>query len=171
MEELRSQAYRVSGPVPAREDYREAPVDHIQERRRFDDVHRAQDLTYKKGVIKQAAELSALGQVVDVSLIEVAERIMAITEQVAGDYARMEKDILDSRLAVLQSAEEVLDIAISLRRKARGLLSSGIEVRAVDPAHSGVSQLDINVDRDGNYFQDGRVSMHDHGVASLFRRT
>jgi len=108
--------------------------------------------------------------VMDLTLAEIAERILAVTEQLAGDYTRMEKDILDSRLTVLQSAEAVLDIAISLKRKAQILIDGEMIERTerrryiadVAEVPEGVEDIDM---------QDGRVSMHDLGVASLFRRT
>lgn len=118
-------------------------------------------------------ELLKLGDLMDSSLTEVAERVLEITDRVAGDYARMEKDILDSRLALLQSAEAVLDIAITLRRKARSMIRAGNNTHTsirdhVRPMYDEEYRESYDLHEGLN---DGRVSMHDQGVASLFRRT
>lgn len=117
-------------------------------------------------------DLLDLGDLIDAAMIEVAERVLAISDRVAGDYARMEKDILDSRLAVLQSAEAVLDIAVSLRRKAKALTSiSADTIRMRSHEDDELSLVRAVRDLGESALQDGRASMHDHGVASLFRRT
>lgn len=119
-----------------------------------------------------SGDLSELGVVIDSAMTEVAERVLAISDRLAGDYERMEKEFLDSRLAVLQSAEAVLDIAVSLRRKAKALTSvseNGIRRRpnGGDDLHLVTAVRDL----EERCLQDGRASMHDNGVASLFRRT
>jgi hypothetical protein len=118
-------------------------------------------------------DLSDLGNIIDAAMMEVAERVLAISDRVAGDFARMEKDILDSRLAVLQSAEGVLDIAVSLRRKARALTSASVTAKRQQPCdeEDELHLLRAVHDLEDTPLQDGRASMHDHGVASLFRRT
>ncbi|MCL4473493.1 MAG: hypothetical protein M1539_05290 [Actinobacteria bacterium] len=118
-------------------------------------------------------EFLKLEDLMDSSLTEVAERVLEITDRVAGDYARMEKDILDSRLALLQSAEAVLDIAISLRRKARSMIKAGGNTQTairnhVRPTYDDEYRESYDLHEGLN---DGRVSMHEQGVASLFRRT
>ena len=101
-----------------------------QDRRRHGSEAPEYDTDRRPRLQRQHQEVPGLQELLDGSLTEVAERVLAITERVAGDYTRMEKDILDSRLALLQSAEEVLDIAISLRRKAKQLLSAPVmEIR------------------------------------------
>jgi len=117
-------------------------------------------------------DLSDLGDVIDTAMMEVAERVLAISDRVAGEYARMEKDILDSRLAVLQSAEAVLDIAVSLRRRVKSLTSAP----ATTSRQHELKEDELHLVRavrnlQDSCLQDGRASMHDHGVASLFRRT
>ncbi|MHB9112454.1 MAG: hypothetical protein ACYC4D_07475 [Thermoleophilia bacterium] len=117
-------------------------------------------------------DLSDLGDVIDEAMMEVAERVLAISDRVAGDFARMEKDILDSRLMVLQSAEAVLDIAVSLRRRAKALTSASVNAARRRPLKDDELYLVEAVrDLENSCLQDGRASMHDHGVASLFRRT
>jgi len=116
-------------------------------------------------------DLSDLGAVIDEAMMEVAERVLAISDRVAGDFARMEKDILDSRLAVLQSAEAVLDIAVSLRRKAKALTSASASAARHRSLRDEELHLVETVRDLEDSLQDGRASMHDHGVASLFRRT
>jgi|SRR5665811_53365 len=117
-------------------------------------------------------DLSELGDAIDTTMMEVAERVLAISDRLAGDYARMEKEFLDSRLAVLQSAEAVLDIAVSLRRKAKALTSitdNGTLQRSL--ADDDLHLVGTVRDLDERCLYDGRASMHDNGVASLFRRT
>lgn len=117
-------------------------------------------------------DLSDLGDVIDEAMMDVAERVLAISDRVAGDFARMEKDILDSRLAVLQSAEAVLDIAVSLRRRAKALTADSMDSERRKPHRDEDLHLVEAVrDLEDSNVQDGRASMHDHGVASLFRRT
>lgn len=117
-------------------------------------------------------ELSDLGDIIEEAMMEVAERVLAISDRVAGDFARMEKDILDSRLAVLQSAEAVLDIAVSLRRKAKALTSASAKpARERTVRDDELHLVDDVYELEALGLQDGRASMHDHGVASLFRRT
>lgn len=117
-------------------------------------------------------DLSDLGNAIDAAMMEVAERVLAISDRVAGDFARMEKDILDSRLSVLQSAEAVLDIAVSLSRKAKALTSAYVNTARQRPIEDDELRLVRAVrDLEDSCLQDGRASMHDHGVASLFRRT
>ena len=128
-------------------------------------------------------ELSSLAAMMDSSLTEVAERILSITDRVAGDYMRLEKDILDSRLALLQSAESVLDIAITLRRKAKAIIAAAVRTEASEPPAAGSNvrrnyvrpmpddDFIIADEERYHHIQEGRVSMHDQGVASLFRRT
>jgi hypothetical protein len=116
--------------------------------------------------------LSELADLMDIALTEVAERILAISDRIAGDYARMEKDILNSRLAVLQGAEAVLDIAISMRRKARNIIFSAVAERDQGlPCTIARRNPATGDNREAVLMQDGRASMHDHGVASLFRKT
>ena len=120
---------------------------------------------------RAADDLSDLGAEIDEAMMEVAERVLAISDRVAGDFARMEKDILDSRLAVLQSAEAVLDIAVSLKRKAKALTSASASVARQRSLKDEELHLVETVRDLEDSLQDGRASMHDHGVASLFRRT
>ncbi|MDO8736207.1 MAG: hypothetical protein Q7K29_03890 [Thermoleophilia bacterium] len=117
-------------------------------------------------------DLSDLGNVIDAAMMEIAERVLSISDRVAGEYARMEKDILDSRLAVLQSAEAVLDIAVSLRRQVKTLTTASINTGRQKTLKDDELHLVRAVrDLQDSFLQDGRASMHDHGVASLFKRT
>ncbi|MHB9053233.1 MAG: hypothetical protein ACYC5F_04500 [Thermoleophilia bacterium] len=159
LEELRTQTIRISRPFGNDEE---------PDLREF-----SENRTPPDPLAQSREELSKLGDLMDSSLAEVAERVLDITDRVAGDYARMEKDILDSRLALLQSAEAVLDIAITLRRKARSMISASSEGQVGLRSH-----VRPEYDEDYRYryslhegLNEGRVSMHDQGVASLFRRT
>ena len=165
LEELRSQTIRISRPVYGDEslDLYESGISSAQTDP-FRDCQEERD-----SFRSSREELSKLGALIDSSLTEVAERVLYITDRVAGDYTRMEKDILDSRLALLQSAEAVLDIAISLRRKARAMIPSPAQEREMGRRDHIRPWMDED-DRD-RYVHEGRVSMHDQGVASLFRRT
>ena len=173
IEELRNETIRINRHEASsrRRDFDKAPSIQPRESR-----HQREHSRNSRG------DLSGITAMIESSLTEVAERVLAISDQVAGDYVRMEKDILDSRLALLQSAESVLDIAIILRRKARAMISS---VPAEDVESHGygrgnrrfhvrpLADEDFRVSDEERYrhIREGRVSMHDHGVASLFRRT
>ncbi len=109
---------------------------------------------------------------IDEKLAEVSLRILEITEKVSIDCNRMEQNLLRSRLEVLQSAEAVLDIAMSLRRQLAGMKRYDLQ----EPGLSGGSSpsgMDTGMSRDHDILGtgDGRASMKDYGVANLFRRT
>jgi hypothetical protein len=72
---------------------------------------------------------------VDDILAQISHNVLAISEQAARDYARLEQDLLQSRLMLLKSAEMVLDMALSLKKQARQFFSSGAAAeRQVAPA-------------------------------------
>ena len=175
MEELRFRKMRAASPLLIEERILATKDSSRHERRRDDNRSSGYDSTSSESPSRQTQELSGLAKLVDGSLVEVAERVLAITERVAGDYSRMEKDILDSRLAVLQSAEEVLDIAITLRRKARRLLPSPLaEMRDYRKVFNKDAHRVIDTAEDlaeNDCLHDRRASMHEQGVASLFRKT
>lgn len=116
------------------------------------------------------------GDFVDRALSRLATRILDISEQLADDYASLEKEMLKARLAALQSVETVLDIVLSIRREARDLSGREADMRLREkmmelrrPGAAGFSTTSITTD-----FADlegGRASMHDNGVAALFQRT
>jgi len=160
LEELLARQYRVTPVTPVEDDlasaHRRAPA--MPARDEFAVTPR------------RARTRRQRSDVMELTLAEIAERILAVTDQLAGDYARMEKDILDSRLTVLQSAEAVLDIAISLRRKAQAIINEETAGRIERRRHVADGLEDFD-DAEDYETQEGRVSMHDLGVASLFRRT
>lgn len=117
---------------------------------------------------------------VDAALADVVGRIMEITERVTEDHARIEKDLLDLRLETLESAESVIDMALALREKARrmaavtgnGGQASRTPGRRGFPVDS--EEIDSKVStaiRDRHEELRSRASMHDVGVAALFRKT
>jgi len=176
IEELRTQMIRISSTLETGEEPNLSSAKHFPDHRGRDAASTGWDLsqiTSRQESQFEPGGLKELEELMDSSLVEVAERILAITGQVAGDYARMEKDILDSRLAVLQGAEAVLDIAISLRRKARSLSISSSKVRQISSRNNDRHQPFRDADAAGGSrcAQDGRASMHEQGVASLFKKT
>ena len=62
---------------------------------------------------------------IDETLAQISNNILTISEQASRDYARLEQDLLQSRLMLLRSAEMVLDMALSLKKQARHFFSSG----------------------------------------------
>ncbi|MBE0429772.1 MAG: hypothetical protein IBX61_07865 [Thermoleophilia bacterium] len=115
------------------------------------------------------SELTELGALADRVLNDIAGRILEIAEQVSGDCARMEKDLLNSRLALLQNAEAVLDMALSLKVRTREVIDENLassseraagDFRDQEGAGSGSGS--------GGY---DRASMISNGVADLFRKT
>ncbi|MHB8922598.1 MAG: hypothetical protein ACYC51_04285 [Thermoleophilia bacterium] len=69
-------------------------------------------------------ELAGLSVRMDNDLSEIAGRVLEITERVSDDFIRLERDLLDSRLAMLQNVESVLDMTLTLKN--RRPRSSGI---------------------------------------------
>lgn len=116
------------------------------------------------------------GEFVDRALSRLATRILDISEQLADDYATLEKEMLKARLAALQSVETVLDIVLSIRREARDLSGREADMRLRErmmelhrPGAAGYSTTSITSDPED--YDAGRASMHDNGVAALFQRT
>lgn len=112
-------------------------------------------------------ELAEFGEIVDLTLNEISSRVLEISEQVSGDYSRLEKELLQSRLDLLHSAELVLDMALSLKKQARQLLVS------TDVACASDEQEDygLRASRRHSHERIGRASLYNDGVADLFRRT
>ena len=119
-------------------------------------------------------ELSQFAELVDASLAGMAGRMLEMTEQLAGDYARLEKNILRARLETLQTVESIMDIALSLRREARVRLDAiAGELRrqpaaAMEPALRPPAAGDTAGENPGG--NGGHGSMHE-GMAALFKRT
>ena len=119
-------------------------------------------------------ELSQFAEMVDASLAGMAGRMLEMTEQLAGDYARLEKNILRARLETLQTVESIMDIALSLRREARVRLDAiAGELRrqpaaAMEPALRPPAAGDTAGENPGG--NGGHGSMHE-GMAALFKRT
>lgn len=116
------------------------------------------------------------GDFVDKALSRLATRILDISEQLADDYASLEKEMLKARLAALQSVETVLDIVLSIRREARDLAGREADMRLREkmmelrrPGAAGFSTTSITTETTD--LDAGRASMHENGVAALFQRT
>lgn len=132
------------------------------------------DLDTSEQIDSEQAGLNELGELTERILMEIAGRVLEITEQVSGDYARLERDILNSRLEILQSAETVLDVALSLRRQAKSIIEGHThgarhfprENFAPVPVSGHWTGMDRNPSR-----LEGRASMIENGVADLFRKT
>ena len=163
---------RAGDPQPP---FRQAPMPETPlPRRRYSDMEEAA----RAPVAGQEAEqeLAHFAEIVDAALAGMAGRMLEMTEQLAGDYARLEKNILKARLETLQTVESVMDIAVSLRREARvrleeiagqlrrqtaaAMVTSPPE-ESMPPAHAyDEARLDGN----------GGRTMHE-GMAALFKRT
>lgn len=172
VEKLRALQIEIS-PAGIAEAGEDRPFDNISsDRRRLNLPTEEQGIPTSGGDLSPTIEELEFGELIDAALTEVAERVLMISDQVAGDYARMEKDILNSRLSVLQSAEKVLDIAILLRRKASSLNRACQKEMEFSAEYQDELQLsEIGQMDEGSFSNGRRASMHEHGVASLFRRT
>lgn len=172
VEKLRALQTEVS-PAGIAEAGENRPFDNISsDRRRLNLTTEEQGIPNLGKYLSPTIEELEFGELIDAALTEVAERVLMISDQVAGDSACIEKDILNSRLSVLQSAEKVLDIAISLRRKASSLHRACQKEMEFSAQYEDELQLlEIGQMDEGSFSNDGRASMYEHGVASLFRRT
>lgn len=123
------------------------------------------DMPYEKLQVEAQGFGNNMGEVlaaIDDSLARIAEKMLDVTDMVAGDYGRLENDLLKSRLAVLLGAESVLDMAVTLREKAlliNSEYSQSSRLRAIDEEYATQRS------------DKGRASMHSNGVAALFRKT
>jgi hypothetical protein len=113
---------------------------------------------------------SEFGDFIDKRLSQLAMRMLEIGERMSADYGRLEQDLLRSRLEVLQGAEEVVDLALSLRKQCRRLLS-GEERYAGGAGKGRKAPLPDGIRSLEGEDPDKRVGMHSMGVADLFRRT
>jgi len=111
--------------------------------------------------------LAEFGEIVEITLNEISSRVLEISEQVSGDYSRLEKELLQSRLDLLHSAELVIDMALSLKKQAGQLLVS-------NDAPGAFNERDgygLRSPRGHSRERIGRASLYNDGVADLFRRT
>lgn len=115
-------------------------------------------------------DLASFGDVIDAALAQVARQVLEITEQLAGDYAQLEKHILKSRLELLSSVESVLDTALALRREVRGRLGAIYNGPCEESLARPASSPRHNHKEPPVLQENSRATMHD-GVAALFRRT
>lgn len=118
-------------------------------------------------------ELAELSGRMDNDLSEIAGRVLEITERVSDDFARLEKDLLDSRLAMLQHVESLLDMTLALKKQAAKVI--GEAVAGAGQVGQGINMLFEQrrlggVEQDASYIAS-RASMINHGVADLFRKT
>ncbi len=126
-------------------------------------------------------DLSRFGEEIDIAMTQIANQVLEITERLAADYARFEKEMLESRLAVLKTAESVLDVALSLRQESRKMMLAASRHsqparQFTLPVESGRREEEIadpltEIDAAEHAMINERASMHDRGVAALFRRT
>ncbi|MFA5802145.1 MAG: hypothetical protein WC911_06670 [Thermoleophilia bacterium] len=115
-----------------------------------------------QGGVRGSGNMGDVLTAIDDSLARIAEKMLDVTDMVAGDYGRLENDLLKSRLAVLMGAESVLDMAVTLRENALLINSEfpqNSRVRAFDEEYATLRS------------DKGRASMHSNGVAALFRKT
>lgn len=118
--------------------------------------------------VSQLDRLTEFGEIMDAALTQVAAEVLDVTERLAGDYTRLEKNILKSKLEALSAVESVLDTALFLRREARERLSQiekGLRREVEAPASWRESSREPAATEGSQ-----RASMHE-GVAALFRRT
>lgn len=112
-------------------------------------------------------EILKYSETVDSTLSEISRRVLDITEQVSGDYGRLEKELLKSRLDLLRSAEMVLDMALSLKKRSRMLVTTPRDASRQN-AGGEWPLMAVEQAQGGN----GRASLYNNdGVADLFRRT
>ena len=163
---------RVGVPEPP---YRQAPMPEAPLlRRRYADM--GEVVTAPAAGLEAQQELAHFAEIVDAALAGMAGRMLEMTEQLAGDYARLEKNILKARLEMLQTVESVMDIAVSLRREARARLEDiAGQLRRQTAADMVLSPPEESMppthayddaEPDGN----GGRTMHE-GMAALFKRT
>lgn len=139
------------------------------------DAHR--DNRERRDAGKYLSELSPdmveFRELLDEKLAEVTARVLEIAEKVAVDYSRLEKDMLRSRLSILELAEAVLDITRSLKQRSKELVPpEPVTDRAYSRDAAERRELESLL-HPGTAAgaPDRRASMHENGVASLFRRT
>lgn len=123
-------------------------------------------LAKDSGGFRKCGDILKFGEIVDGTLSEISSRVLDITEQVSGDYARLEKELLKSRLDLLRSAEIVLDMALSLKKQARLLMATS-NISGFRDADGEESLMEMRQPRG----RIDRASLYDDGVADLFRRT
>jgi len=122
-----------------------------------------------QGGIPEPGSMNEVMATIDHSLARIAEKMLDVTDLVAGDYSRLENDLLKSRLAVLLGAESVLDMALTLREKALTINSEFMQKNQGRADDDGI----LNESHKYVYLRPdkGRASMHSNGVAALFRKT
>lgn len=118
------------------------------------------------GGFRDCGDILEFGEIVDGTLSEISSRVLDITEQVSGDYARLEKELLKSRLDLLRSAEIVLDMALSLKKQTRLLMATS-NISGFRDADGEDSLMEMRRPQG----RIDRASLYNDGVADLFRRT
>ncbi len=111
-----------------------------------------------------ARELKEFGRMMDAALAQVAAGVLEISERITGDYSRMERNILRSRLEALETIESVLDVTLRLRSETMrrlGAVSSRLEDISTGPDPS-VTEAPAG----GNH-----ISALQGGMAALFKKT
>lgn len=164
MEERRSRTFsgdRAGGNGPGPSGFPERLRDPGAGRQRYGLIQ--DDIDADHGLAQTLSEF-------DRSLERVAQKVLDVTESLAGDYARFENEILRSRLSVLQSAESVLDAAIMLRDCARRMSGTAHPERNLQDAERWQDES-TQFEMGDLQYDGGRASMHRHGVAALFRKT
>ncbi|MHB1390717.1 MAG: hypothetical protein ACYCXF_05705 [Thermoleophilia bacterium] len=117
-------------------------------------------------------ELAGLSVRMDNDLSEIAGLVLEITERVSDDFMRLEKELLDSRLAMLQHVESVLDMTLTLKKQAARVIAKTVSEARIGPRTNRIDDQRRlrKVESEGPYIS-GRASMVNQGVADLFRRT
>ena len=116
----------------------------------------------------------------DAALAEIARRVMEIADKVTEDNARIEEELMSSRLTALENAESIIDMALRIRSKTRNMMSNkppAVSTRA----ETGKMNNSATCERaesttagnkaERTYRSSTRASMHDIGLAALFRKT
>lgn len=119
-------------------------------------------------------------EMIDAALVEIAGRVMEIAEGMTEHNARLEKELMDARLTALESAESVMDMALAVRKKARGFIDDdqlpcpSDKQRDIEDLTDTSESVDAVLSAVADAAQPeatARVSMHEVGVAALFRQT
>lgn len=119
-------------------------------------------------------------KMVDAALVEIAARVMEIADSVSENNARWEREMMDAGLSALESAESVMDMALDIRKKAHSFQAGGTRAARGGQHLPGrgftgnceiVDSSEPGAPGDGSAERGARASMHEVGVAALFRNT
>lgn len=120
-------------------------------------------------------ELAKLSDLADTVFTVIAGQVLDVTERLSRDCARLEREVLHTRLMLLESAESVLDQALSLRRQIKKVIEGGLEEIQLAHSNSGAPKApghlaDLQPAREPARPRK-RANMMANGVSDLFRNT